>query len=255
MTLHSLPGYISTLYLIEYAHGLLLFDSGCLCDVQKIEHYVTQQLNKKMTDIKLIAITHSHPDHIGGAELLQRKWNIPIAANLKALDWYAGTSGKVMYLVDIILTYYVAYKLKRKLNTNLFFKKAFKIDFPLAEMASLPHFSDWKVISTLGHTDSDISFYNETEKLCYVADTLIKLKKGFSRPYPIHHPVEYRQSLKKLAQLPIQKFLLAHSGVHRIETSEIVRVMATVPDSPRTHLSLLPIMLKKLFFKKLRNNR
>jgi glyoxylase-like metal-dependent hydrolase (beta-lactamase superfamily II) len=247
MIIHSIPGYISTLHIVEHPEGLLLFDSGCLCDVDKIERYITEQLNKSMSDIKLMALTHSHPDHIGGAQVLQKKWNIPIAAEINSLQWYSRLPGKVMYLVDIFLTYYVAYKLKRKLNCSLFFKNNYTINFPIKEGHTLPLFSDWKVLSPRGHTDCDLSFYNESEKTCYVADTLIKLKKGYSKPYPIHHPEDYRRSLQKLAQLPIEKYLLAHSGVHHIEASDLVKIISTVSDEPRTHGSLALIMLKRFF--------
>ena len=79
-----------------------------------------------------------------------------------------------------------------------------------------------------------------------VFSEIVRSKKGFSRPYPIHHPQDYRDTLIKLAQLSIDSFLLAHSGVHRIDALEILRIRESVPSSPRTHRSLLLILLKRL---------
>ena len=88
--LHAVDGYISTLYLLEYENGLLLLDSGCRGDVARIEKFCRTRLQRSISDIRLCVVTHMHPDHAGGAFILRRRFNIPIAAPQHTERWYAG---------------------------------------------------------------------------------------------------------------------------------------------------------------------
>ena len=50
MKLHTFPGYIQTIYLAEYSDRLLLLDGCCRADVEAIEHYITHDLKRVMSD-------------------------------------------------------------------------------------------------------------------------------------------------------------------------------------------------------------
>ena len=123
MKIHTIKGYIQTTYIIEYPDKILILDSGCRPDYKKILEFVTIQLARGIKDIKLVALSHAHPDHMGGADLLQTKFQIPIAATRETMQWYRGIKGTITYLIDVLLTYYVSYRLKKSIFVNLFFNR------------------------------------------------------------------------------------------------------------------------------------
>ncbi|MGE5449990.1 MAG: MBL fold metallo-hydrolase, partial [Methanomassiliicoccales archaeon] len=97
--LHQIEGYISTIFLVEYPYGMLLLDCGCAGDVAKIEAKCVE-LGRPLSDIKLAVATHAHPDHLGGAAKLRRKYAIPIAAHPEIDLWYRGAGGFIQHKVD-----------------------------------------------------------------------------------------------------------------------------------------------------------
>src|SRR4051812_37431557 len=50
--------------------------------------------------IGLIALTHHHGDHIGGAAALATRWNVPVAAHARTRDRLAGVVDVTRELVD-----------------------------------------------------------------------------------------------------------------------------------------------------------
>ena len=60
---HSIPGIISTIFLVEYPHKLLLLDAGCASDVPRVHDFIVHRLQRPFTDLKLVVATHAHPDH------------------------------------------------------------------------------------------------------------------------------------------------------------------------------------------------
>ena len=210
--IHHLKGYIQSMYLIEYSDKLLLLDGGSRGDIERIEDFITETLNRSMSDLKLIVVTHLHPDHAGAAPHLREKYNIPIAAHPEINEWYNGFMGLLQYLLDTIFAKYVGKK-KNKIIKRTWYKRFLKPDFKLNDGQQLPIFTDWEILYTPGHTTHDISVYNKKDKIIYIGDLAIKLGGKFNLPFPIALPKIMSDSLDKVMKLEIDKILFAHGGI------------------------------------------
>ncbi len=62
----------------------LLIDAGAPACINDLREFITDELNEK--EINLCILTHTHEDHCGGAQMLQREFNIPIYAHEKAIE-------------------------------------------------------------------------------------------------------------------------------------------------------------------------
>ena len=239
---HAIKGYIATLYLVEYPEKLLLLDGGCRCDAQTIVLYI-KHIERAIEDLQLIVVTHPHPDHSGGAPVLQQQYNIPIAASPQINEWYTGISGWLTQQVDILLTYYVARKKKQPWKSLLFPRKIY-IDHPITESCSeLPVFPDWKLIRTPGHTSTDTSVYHQQESIAYIADLIIGLGTRYQSPYPISQPTRYKDSLKAIRDLSFDHCLLAHHGTHFISADIFNQVIDSVSPTPKNHKNSIALRL------------
>ncbi len=227
-------------------------DSGCSCDENIIVNFITKTLNRNISDLKLIAITHFHPDHIGGAKRLQKKYKIPIATGADFNSHYNGLAGVINHLVDICLTHYVAYKSGKKLKW-IFFSRKINPDFTFKDNQPLPNFNDWTVLSTPGHTYLDYSYYHHETKTCYVSDNIICHKKKLIRPYPIYSPPLYINSLNLYLNLNIETYLLAHKNKHNLSNEQITLLKDNTPSTKRTHLSLLNSLFRNILKKPFQN--
>jgi glyoxylase-like metal-dependent hydrolase (beta-lactamase superfamily II) len=248
MKIHPIDGYIQTTYLIEYPEKLLLFDAACKCDVDLILDKI-QSIGKTPRDLKLIAVSHMHPDHSGGAVALSKITGAKIIGSKRANHWYKGISGFITWLVDIYLTLFVARK-KGKPYQNVFFPRKIDYDFYFENIPELPYFEDWVAISAKGHTDCDFNFYHQDKKLIYTADNIIQLKNRIIAPYPRYLPDSYKQSLEMYLDLDIEKFLLAHDGIQEISKSEISELIERTSDKTRNHKNSVKSLLKTLVFRK-----
>jgi glyoxylase-like metal-dependent hydrolase (beta-lactamase superfamily II) len=252
MQIHQISGYIAKLYLVEYPHGLLLLDSGCRCDVPVVKEFIEVNLKRPFSDLKLVCVSHAHPDHSGGASFYQNA-GIPIAGKDEVNDWYKGIEGFFAYIIDIFLTYYVAKRVrKEKVYQNVLFPRKLNFDYQLKKEEPLPLFEDWLALSTPGHTSTDLSFYHRESAQAYVADNLIATSRGLIPPYPIFDPEAYQRSLSRYLDLKIEKFLMAHYGSHKLEPQEIQKVKERASKRPRIHRTVLPKILKKAFLKRLK---
>lgn len=241
--IHQIQGYIQMIYLVEYDHGLLLLDSGCVCDVDVVLDFIKEEVGRSVDDLKLVVVTHAHPDHSGGANEFKDR-GFTIAGSSKCNDWYKGVEGLFTYLVDILLTYLVAMRVREKNKfKSVFFPRKVDFDIELNDGDVLPEFSDWTVLSCPGHTASDLSLYHDQSNTAYVADNLISSKSKFFRPYPIVFPRKYKESLSRYMKLGISNFLLAHYGEHQISTDQIFKLIEATPLEPRRHKTTLPTIL------------
>ena len=229
----GIRGYIQTTYLAVYPDKLLLLDSGCYCDVDVILAYITNTLKRPVTQLKTVMVTHMHPDHAGGAELLKQKTGCAIVSAVSYKPWYYGVMGRLNHLNDLALTYYVAHR-HGKPATKIWYNPILNPDIEVRDGDRMPHFEDWFVLETPGHTDRDLSLWHKSSNQIYTADLILKIKDKFVSPYLITLPYMYRASLEKVKALNPNKVLLAHGDKVEMKPEEFDALIKQAPQQPFT---------------------
>lgn len=229
----QLDGHIQTLYLAIYPDKLLLLDGGCRCDVSLVLSYITNELKRPITDLKMVVVTHMHVDHAGGALSLKQKTGCVIVSSDNNTQWYQGIHGRAMHVIDIGLAYYVARRLGKPLK-YLWYPAYLTPDIQVKQGDRLPGFEDWQVMSTPGHTDRDLSLYHPELEVVYTADLIVKLRHKFVAPMPVYWPKRYRQSLEMIKQLRPKQVMMAHGGARYIEPELFDQLIAKAPKQPFT---------------------
>ena len=222
--LHRFEGHIADLYIAEYADSLLLLDCGCRSDHKLIVNFITKTLHRPLEHLKLLVVTHFHPDHSGSAMSLSEKFNIPVAAPEDINLWYKGSRGSVQHLVDSFLAHIAARSRNMPLQ-RVSYPKQIKIDHTLKDCSTIPFFPDWQVYSVPGHTEHDIVLYNRAESLLYCSDTIVKIREKYLSPFPVTDKLKMSESLSRISKLRIKKIAMAHGGV-----SDIIDFPALVSD-------------------------
>lgn len=246
MKLHQLSGYIQNIYLAEYPHGLFLLDGCCRADIKKIESFIVDELKRPFSDLKMVVVTHMHPDHAGAAHQLRKLIDCKIAASSVAGQWYQGIDGYLMHLTDIALTRWVAGR-KGKKTKNIWYPRFLKQDVFLSDGQPLPMFDDWQVIWTQGHTDRDISLYHKETGQIYVADLMVQVRNQLIPPYPVFYPRRYRESIDKVANIAPEKILLAHGTTSEINPAVFEHLKEKAPTVPVTHWRSVKSKLRTVF--------
>lgn len=249
MKIHQLKGYIQSIYLVEYPQQLLLLDGCCRADISMLEQFITGDLSRPFSDLKLIVVTHMHPDHAGAAHKLRRITGCKIASANMPKQWYAGLSGRFSHLVDIALANWVASRIG-KTRKNLWYSPHLKIDYALIDQDTLPGFDDWRVLLTTGHTDRDLSVLHLASKRIYVADLLVKVKDRFIPPIPVNYPQQYRASILKVQALRPASIMLAHGGEVMLTERDFAHVLTVAPRKPFTIWTPAKNKLKRLLLRK-----
>ena len=249
MKIHRLQGYIQSIYLVEYPDKLLLLDGCCRADISVIQHFITVQLNRPLTDLTLIVVTHMHPDHAGAAHKLRKLAGCKIASAKMPTQWYKGINGKFLHLMDIGLAVWVAHRMKRP-KKNLWYSPYLKVDYQLVDQEKLPGFEDWCVISTTGHTDRDLSVWHESSNRIYVADLMVKVKNRFIPPIPVNYPEQYRASLNRLHKLQPKSVMLAHGSEVELTAKDYDHLITVAPNKPFTIWTPAKNRFKRLLLRK-----
>jgi glyoxylase-like metal-dependent hydrolase (beta-lactamase superfamily II) len=249
LKIHQLRGHIQSIYLVEYPQNLLLLDGCCRADISMLEQFITGNLNRPFSDLKLIVVTHMHPDHAGAAQQLRKITGCKIASANMSRQWYAGLSGRFMHLIDIALATWVASRMG-KARKNLWYSPHLKADYALTDQDTLPGFNEWCVLLTTGHTDRDLSVLHLASKRIYVADLLVKVKDRFIPPIPVNFPEEYRDSILKVQALLPASVMLAHGGEVQLAERDFAHLLTVAPRKPFTVWTPVKHKLKRLLLRK-----
>lgn len=221
------------MYLVEYPEGLLLLDGCCRADIDMLKLFITEELSRPFNDLKLVVVTHMHPDHAGAAHKLRELTGCKIASAKTTTHWYRGVGGRLLHLTDLLLAGWVAGRLGKP-RKNLWYSPFLYPDIELNDGEVLPYFAEWRTVTTPGHTDRDISLLHIPSNRMYVADLIVKVKNRFIPPFPVFHPNQYRASLQKVIGMQLDALWLAHSGEVNLSTSEYEHLTTVAPRLPQT---------------------
>ena len=244
MKLHHLQGYIQSVYLAEYPDKLLLLDGCSRADINMLKHFIQIDLARPLTDLKLVVVTHMHPDHAGAAHRLQNLTGCHIASSNVSGHWYSGIEGRLMHMTDILLAKWVAHRLKKP-NRKIAYSRKLKANFHLGEGDFLPGFDDWQVLETQGHTDRDLSLHHLPTDKVYVADLMVKVKGHYIPPFPVFYPNRYRASLQKIIHMNPSTIALAHGGEVKPTSAQYQHLVSLAPKLPTTHWRSVKALIKK----------
>ncbi|KHT64852.1 Zn-dependent hydrolase [Photobacterium gaetbulicola] len=246
MKLHQIDGYIQSIYLVEYRYGLLLLDGCCRADIPILLDFIREHLKRPVRDLKLVVVTHMHPDHAGAAHRLRKLTGCCIAAANVPGQWYQGIDGMLMHWTDLLLASWVA-KRMRKPRCNLWYNAKLKPDYLLDDQELVPGFPEWRALSTQGHTDRDLSLYHQDSGKVYVADLMVKVKGRYIPPFPVFYPKRYRQSINKIVALTPSTLLLAHGGEICPSQEDFQHLLDKAPTTPTTHWRSVKTKFKRAF--------
>jgi len=207
--IHIYRGHMQNNFLIEYRDKILLIDGASRPDAYKIPEFVKNSLHKNAEDIKLIAVTHCHPDHAGGACLLRQKFGIPLTAHSDIDRWYSGLCGRFQHISDLLQARFMAIKLKSR-QKLLYYSNRLSPDYSLHDRSPLPCFKDWVAIHAPGHTTHNMMLYNKKNRMLYVADTIIESNGRYMPPIPVLFPSAMKATLEEIKKLKPKFLLLAH---------------------------------------------
>ncbi len=210
--LHSFRAYLNRIYIAEYDDGILLLDGGSSSDYDALEEYIVSKLNRSLGDIKLIVVSHIHPDHCGAAHILKKELNIPIVARDNINLWYAGFRGFLQHRFDHYMAKFTAKRQGLKGNRFIFPRKL-NFDHAMGHGEPIPIFSDWTVFHIPGHTEHHIVLYHREEKILYCGDCIVRLNDKILAPFPITDAYALERSYEFLEKLECKTYLFAHGGI------------------------------------------
>lgn len=170
---------------------LIVVDPGSALQVRLMLHYLQCFLHRSPADIDLVVLTHLHPDHTAGIELLRQACRAPVAASILAYYLIQKWHGEDLHLDE-----------QNAANVNYLFglaqgqqgrpgilhqldlfhpnyeRQARMVDFWLEDVSGLPGHPDWRVISSPGRTPESLCLYNPFSYELLCGDTVVTIEGG-----------------------------------------------------------------------------
>ncbi len=160
---------------------MIIVDPGNELNVKQLQGYLNSFLQRPLSHIDLIVLTHLHPDHTAGVEALRRVCAAPVAASaiIKKLAQTERTDKKghpsLSHLKDQLspgpLQHLDLFPPAYERQMNF-------IDVWLNDVEGLPGHPDWRVIASPGHTPESLCLYNPFSKELLCGDTVITMQWG-----------------------------------------------------------------------------
>lgn len=212
-------------YLVKGQNGWTLIDTGFnYSEARQFWHDALTELSIQPKEIKTIYLTHFHPDHLGLAGWMQELTGAPVFIGSIELERLNATWGpESTHLEDMHsmcthhgvpedLTEQIIFQLSKMKTHVTPLPELTKIDTPTITIGD----QEWQVIHTPGHSDGHLCFYEPKSKRIFVGDHILdKITPNISL-WPGCHPnplEEYMESLKKIAELDIERTFPAHGKV------------------------------------------
>jgi glyoxylase-like metal-dependent hydrolase (beta-lactamase superfamily II) len=180
-----------------------------------------EQLRIPPERIKYVALTHTHPDHIGAVPHLKKIWphlkviGSPMAATLLRNE----VTFTEFVKVDTIITEISLIKGEIAQWPPEFEDPSFDLDMIVKEGDSIDLGAgvEWKVLETPGHAPCHASYYNKKQDIVTIGDATGAYVPEAGRWWPNYFESlqSYCNSIRKIAALNAKFGALSHNGVIR----------------------------------------
>jgi hydroxyacylglutathione hydrolase len=179
-------------YLVDDGR-LIVVDPGSVLNVRLTLDYLQRFLYRSSVDIDLIVLTHLHPDHTAGVQMLRQVCRAPVAASIVARylvqKWRGeepqieeAKAASINHLFGQVLT-------QRSLpGTGLihrldlfsanYMRQIQMVDLWLDDVGGLPGHPDWRVIASPGYTPESLCLYNPFSYELLCGDTVVTVEGG-----------------------------------------------------------------------------
>lgn len=195
----------SNAYLIKGKDGFILVDSGIKNKISKVTKTL-EKVNRQLSDINLIIVTHVHYDHVGSLKEIRDKSGASVLVHKKEEELLAkGDSG---FPKGTIFFSRIISKLANRFTQGNF--EPVTADIIIEDTFDLSNFGvNGKVVHTPGHSQGSISvIINEQDCIC--GDTFFNFLPGSIYPPFADNEEVLAESWNKLSEYNCQRYYPGH---------------------------------------------
>ena len=208
-------------YLIEDADGLTLIDAGLASAPAKILKQL-QARGYQASDIKRIAITHAHSDHVGGLPALKELTDAQVIAS--ALEQPV-IEGEILISRPPKAELSALGRLMRPPETRL---GKVSVDRVVGDGEALPEImGGLEVVATPGHAPGHIAFWQPEKRLLFCGDVIFRIF-GLGLPFSFFtlDMAENIRSIARLTALEASVVCFGHGNPLVDNTAQMMRDFA-----------------------------
>ena len=213
----------SRVYLIEGRETLALVDSGPPWAAGRVLSYI-DSIGRKISDLRLILITHSHPDHTSGALRLSRHTGAAVVAHAGDSRERSNGEASLSYLgIFGSLPVPVPFLERTPVGKIVDDGERMRLD------------EEIEVIHAPGHTPGSVCYMLGEGRVLFSGDALFSDGRRLSRslPFPGSNRAAYRSSLARLATLEFGALCGGHGAPLLDRASEaLAELLAERPEPP-----------------------
>ncbi len=260
------------LWLLDDAHGYTVVDAGAATDASRAgwETVMAEQFHGK--PLLRVLVTHCHPDHVGLADWLCQRWQVPLAMTTGEFA-FARMMAAALPGVDgtAALPHFQRHGLN---DPDMLEKMQSRKNYYPSLVPSVPHAYarlqdgqlvaiggyDWRVITGFGHSPEHASLYCASLNVLIAGDMVlprISTNVSVFAIEPEGNPLQqYLDSLNKFHGLPDDVLVLPshgrpfrglHTRIAQLQAHHAARLEEVVDAcrTPRTAADIVPIMFRR----------
>jgi glyoxylase-like metal-dependent hydrolase (beta-lactamase superfamily II) len=201
--------------------GVVLIDAGSRFSTPVIARGL-KAIGRSLRDVRLIALTHYHPDHTGGVEGLVRASGAEVTIHHSEAPYLTG---------DMIPP--SPFRLKSMAAVMrpilpLAYSRPVRVTHLLNEGDGLPGSTGIRAVHTPGHTAGSMCYYLPQTGVLMVGDSLQRRFRRLSGPAWLftHDTDEARRSIANLSELSVETVVFSHFSTIRSDGGTAIRRLA-----------------------------
>jgi hydroxyacylglutathione hydrolase len=193
--------------------SIVIVDPGTELNVRQIQFYLHKILQRPLSHIDLIVLTHLHPDHTAGVEALRKICSAPVAAS-SIVRYLAQADIREKRSVPTFAHLAEHFLTGPLQHVDLFppiYERQYKmIDLWLEDVTGLPGHPNWRVIASPGHTPESLCLYNPFTQELLCGDSVITIQGGAPLLRGSTNRTQLEETLRVLRNLQVHYLYPGH---------------------------------------------